>query len=140
MAASGVSVVTQRGTRQTTRVNAANTPAKKRHILALVAEGRTDSDACKIAEVSLRTLVNWKQRDEKFALEFERAARVSTDKLVGEVRDSLHDPDVPHREKTLRYFFLIKQRDPSFRDNHKVEHSVSSGLQAALKQLAKMGE
>lgn len=121
------------------RVTKANTAAKKAHVLELIAKGHSFTGACRLAEVSDRTFRNWRQRDEAFTLAVDRAEREGADRLVDWMVDSIFDPNTPEREKTLRAFFRIKKVYPEYRENHKVEHVVSGGLQSALKKLAKLG-
>jgi hypothetical protein len=49
------------------------------------------------------------------------------------------DPATPAPQRAWLLMFIIKQTDPSFRDNHKVEHVVSGSLSESLKALARMG-
>jgi hypothetical protein len=121
------------------KVNVANTPRKKAHVLELIAEGRTIKDSCRVAEVAPRTFDAWRQRDEKFATGYARAMEERRDGLVDKLMRIVNDDEWNEHDRLLALFFLTKQADPSFRDNHKVEHVVSGGLQGALKAFAKLG-
>jgi len=119
------------------------TAAEKAELKARILELRTEcwswSKVCKDAGVSQRTFNDWKQHDEKFAVACAAADGVRKDGLVDDCLSMARDPSTPAPQRAWMLMFLTKQADPSFRDNHKVEHVVSGGLAGALKQLAKMG-
>lgn len=94
---------------------------------------------CAEVGVSQRTYRSWREKDEKFAVMCSLADGNRLQTLVDESLEMARDPSTPAAQRAWLYMFHIKQADPSFRDNHKVEHVVSGGLQSALKQLAKMG-
>ncbi len=69
-----------------------------------------------------------------------RADEIAVGRIISWLRSSTLDPEMTNEhEKSLRAFFIVKQKDPSYRDNHKVEHVVGEGLAGALKALAKAG-
>ena len=83
-----------------------------------------------------RKLYRLKDADDDFAAEWARAYQEGTDALLKEARrravEGVEDVKVigsgdQQREVTFRHYsdpllmFLIKQRDPSYRDNHKIE-------------------
>lgn len=128
--------------RFTGKVTSQNTAAKKKHVLEKIAEGRTYSDACRVAEVSKRTFDNWRQRDEKFALDVVAADGAARDNLVDHFQSIIFDTTGywPPRDRLLAAMFVLKQKDPTFRENHKVEHVASGDLQKALKAFTKLGQ
>jgi hypothetical protein len=116
---------------------AAERAVKKERIVELRGEAKTWREICVDVEISRRTIQSWRQQDEQFALALAAADADYRDFYVDECRAYALDPKNPYRH--LMLMFLTKQADPSFRDNHKIEHVVSGGLAGALKQLAKMG-
>ena len=108
-------------------------------IVDLRAEGWSWKKVCAEAGLAQRTLRDWKQKDEKFAVMCAAADGDRTATLVDDCLTMARDPATPAPQRAWMLMFLTKQADPSFRDNHKVEHVVSGGLAGALKQLAKMG-
>jgi hypothetical protein len=114
--------------------------AEKKHLIVeLLGEAKTWKEIVAASGVPLRTIQDWRQRDEEFALDAAAAEREGCDFLVAQLRKAVLGEITLSQQQLLAAFFLVKQRDPSFRDNHKVEHVVSGGLAGALKQLAKLG-
>ena len=111
----------------------------KAEAVGLRAQAYEWSEVSKALGIPLRTLQDWRQKDEAFALECADADRQRTGFLVTKVSQLIDDPKTPARDKLIGLFFLIKQADPSFRENHKVEHTVSPGLAGTLKAFAKLG-
>jgi len=110
---------------------------KKLRAVELRMEGFTFTEIARQLGVSVRTIRDWRQKDEKFAVAFDSANESYRDFYVKHCREYALDPKNPYRH--LMLMFLTKQADPSFRDNAKVEHVVSGDLTAALKKLAKIG-
>lgn len=121
------------------RFTAAEREAKKLELVEARAEGWSWKKVCAEAGVSQRTYQDWRQKDEKFALLCSAADGNRRDQLVDDCLTMARDSETPAPQRAWMLMFLTKQADPSFRDNHKVEHVVSGGLQSALKQLAKIG-
>jgi hypothetical protein len=119
--------------------NAASRAEKKQRIVELLGQAKTYQEVEALSGVPMRTFQSWRERDEKFALEMAAAEKAGTDFLVARLRMAVEGEVILTQQQLLAAFFLIKKRDPSYRDNHKVEHVVSGGLAGALKQLAKMG-
>lgn len=124
--------------RPTHRTNPTNRAAKKKRIVELLSEGATRSYVCREVEISSRTLSTWLHKDEKFALAVHDADKAKLDKLLEVAFNRALDPKDPRGDILL--MFQIKQLDPSFRENAKVEHSIAPGLAKSLTQLAKMAE
>lgn len=120
------------------QVTPANKAAKKAQMLELRAEGHTVSDIARTVGISPRTIRDWKQRDERFAVAWAAAEENYRDFWVARCREYALDPNNSHRHLLL--MFLTKQADPSFRDNSKIEHAVSPGLAQSLTKLAKLAE
>lgn len=108
-------------------------------LLEARAEGWSWKKVCAEVGVAERTYRDWRQKDEKFALMCAAAEGSRRDRLVDDCLTMARDPDTPAPQRAWMLMFLTKQADPSFRDNHKVEHVVSGGLQSALKAFAKLG-
>lgn len=121
------------------RFTAAQKAEKKRLIIELLGNAKTTKEIVAASGVADRTIRDWRQHDEEFALDCRDAELAGCDFLVAQLRRAVEGEVTLSQQQLLAAFFLIKQRDPSFRDNHKVEHVVSGGLAGALKQLAKMG-
>lgn len=121
------------------KYSAAERAAAKQQIVELLSEAKTWKEIVATTGVPLRTVQDWRQRDEVFAVEADVAEREGCDFLVAQLRKAVLGEVTLSQQQLLAAFFLVKQRDPSFRDNHKVEHVVSGGLAGALKQLAKLG-
>jgi len=117
-----------------------NKAQKRALILEKIGEGRTFTEACAAAGVSRTTERQWRQRDERWAVAVAEAQETRRDVLVKTITDIALDETTPHRDRILALFFLIKQVDPSFRDNHKTELSVSPELASSLTKLAKLAE
>jgi len=137
---SEVSPMGREGVQHPHRVTPANKAEKKKQVLVLIAEGATLGEAAEHVGVGRRTLYDWRQQDEKFALAFNDAYERSTDKLKKMLWQMVEDAETPSRDRLLGMFFLLKQRDPSFRDNSKIEHALPAGLAQSLTKLAKLAE
>jgi hypothetical protein len=111
----------------------------KQRMIEVRAEGWSWKRVCSEVGISVRTYSDWRQKDEKFALMCAAAEGSRRDTLVDDCLTMARDESTPAAQRAWMLMFLTKQADPSFRDNHKVEHVVSGGLAGALKQLAKMG-
>lgn len=120
------------------QVTPANKAAKKEEVLELRGKGFTVSEIATKAKVSTRTIRKWRQEDEDFAVAYSVADEQYRDFWVKNCRDYALNPDNPHRH--LMLMFLTKQADPTFRDNHKTELSVSPELANSLTALAKLAE
>jgi hypothetical protein len=121
------------------KYSAAERAEAKQRIVELLGEAKTWKEIVAASGVPQRTIQDWRQRDEEFAVDAANAEREGCDFLVAQLRKALLGEVTLTQQQLLAGFFLVKQRDPSFRDNHKVEHVVSGGLAGALKQLARMG-
>lgn len=118
---------------------AAERAAKKQRIVELRSEAKTWREIALEVDVSRRTIQDWRQKDEKFALEVSAAEKDGCDVLVAQLRRAALGEVTLTQQQLLAGFFLVKQMDPSFRENYKFEHVASEGLTAALKKLAKAG-
>jgi hypothetical protein len=127
-----------KGQQNPVQVTPANTAAKKKAFLAEIAKGATVTFACQKVGIGRRTIPNWQQRDERFALAYQDARQAKLDKLLEVAFNRALDPKDPRGDILL--MFQIKQLDPSFRENAKVEHSLAPGLARSLTQLAKLAE
>jgi hypothetical protein len=111
------------------------TDADKQQFLDRIAAGRSIVDAAG-NESLRRKLYRLKDADPEFAAEWTRAYQEGTDALTNEARrravEGVEDIKMigkgdMQREVVFRTYsdsllmFLIKQRDPSYRDNHKIE-------------------
>lgn len=121
----------------TQRFTAAEKRALKERMVELRAEGRTIAAIAAELGINRRTINDWRQKDEALAVAWAAAEGDYRDFWVEKAREYALDGSKPLQAQMI--MFMVKQADPSFRDNHKVEHVVSGGLQSALKQLAKMG-
>ena len=120
------------------QVTPANRAQRKKAVLELLAEGATITYAARKAGVSVSSIRNWRQSDERFAVAFRDAEQSKLDKLLEVAFNRAMDPKDPRGDLLL--MFQIKQLDPSFRENAKVEHSIAPGLAKSLTQLAKLAE
>lgn len=117
------------------------TDAQKQSFLDLLAAGKSIVDAAE-TESLRRKLYRLRDADEDFAREWDRAYREGTDALISEARrravDGVEDVKMIgkgdfQREVVFRHYsdpllmFLIKQRDPTFRDNTRVEVGGANG-------------
>ena len=118
---------------------AAEKAAKKQRIVELLGEAKTYKEVAAATGVPIRTFQDWRQRDEKFAVEMAAAEREGTDVLVAQLRRCALGEFTMTQQQMLSNFFLVKKRDPSYRENYKFEHTLNEGLAGALKQLAKAG-
>ena len=91
---------------------------QKKAFLAAYAELGTIVHACRAANVPRRTVYNWRQADEDFALALHDAGQDVRDDLVKEaIRRAKDGSDT-------MLIFMLKALDPAmFRENVKVEHS-----------------
>lgn len=121
------------------RLTAQERAARKRLVCELAAEAKTHKEMAAAAGISIRTIQDWRQKDEKFAVELAAAEKEGTDVLVAQLRQCALGEIQMTQQQMLSAFFLVKKRDPSYRENYKFEHTVSEGLAGALKQLAKAG-
>lgn len=113
--------------------------AKKRRVLELVAQGHTQGMAAEAVGVGRMVITRAKQADPEFAEAFQQAWEAGLDPMLDEARrravDGVEDfrLDRDGNEHPIRNYsdnllmFLIKQRDPSFRENHRVEISGIGG-------------
>ena len=62
--------------------------------------------------VPFRTMQDWRQKDEAFAIACAEADRKRVGTLVTKLQQLLDDPKTTDRTKLLGLFFLIKQADP----------------------------
>ena len=109
----------------------------KRRVVELRGEGRTIRQIAAELGTARTTIQGWRQKDESFAVALADAEGDYRDFWADKAREYALDDSKPLQAQMI--MFMLKQADPSFRDNHKVEHVVSGGLQSALKQLAKLG-
>ena len=121
------------------RISAVERAQKKRLICELVAAAKTQKEQAAAAGVSVRTIQDWRVKDEKFAVELSDAEKEGTDVLVAQLRQCALGEIQMTQQQMLSAFFLVKKRDPSYRENYKFEHTLNEGLAGALKQLAKAG-
>jgi hypothetical protein len=129
----------QAAPKRTLKYTAAEIKEKKERILELRGEAWSWKSVCQQADVSLRVFQKWRQQDESFAVACAAADGARRDGLVDDCLRMARDESTPAAQRAWMLMFLTKQADPSFRDNHKVEHVVSGGLAGVLKQLAKTG-
>jgi hypothetical protein len=128
-----------KGQQMPVRALRSKTAENKKLVLEQIANGATLGEAADYVGVSRRVLYNWRHGpDEKFKVAFADAYDRSTDKLKAMAWQIAEDPETPSRDRILMLFFLLKQRDPSFRDNSKLEHALSPGLGKTLTELAKL--
>jgi len=131
----------KRGQPAPNQVTPGNRAAKKKAVLEKIAEGATLAEAADHVGISRRVLYDWRHgSDEKFKVAFHDAYEASTDKLKKMCWELAADKEQPAQTRALMLFFLMKQRDPTFRDNNKVEHSVAPGLGKTLTELAKLAD
>ena len=119
------------------RLGAAARAAAKAEVVELRGQAYTIRECASMVGVSRRTVQEWRQKDEKFAVALAEAEKDVRDFWVEKARVYALDDKKPLQGQMI--MFMLKKEDPSYRDNHKVEHIVSGGLQSALKRLAKMG-
>ena len=106
------------------------TKKKRMFLQAFIANGGNISDAAECAGMSTSTHYQWLDKDSVYRQAFEQAVDESTDTLIGEaVRRATVGDEQPvyHKGELIGYrntksdnllMFLLKQRDPSFRDNY----------------------
>ena len=82
------------------------TARKKALILAAVAKGWTVAEAAKCANISRRTLFQWKSEDPEFEAAFRHAYDTGSDCFEREARRRAF------KESDILLMFLMKQRDP----------------------------
>ena len=89
--------------------------AKREAFLEQLRDGWSIAAGCRAAEVDRTTVYGWRDRDPDFAAQWEAAVEAGT--------DALRDVAVARgREKSdLLLMFTLKQRDPSYRDNVRLE-------------------
>lgn len=107
--------------------------------LDLRGEAHAWSAIAKQLGVPFRTMQDWRMKDDRFRVACAAADGQGTQFLVESCRELAFDEKTPPHQRAIMLMFLVKQRDPSFRENHKVEHVVGGGLQAALDRLAQLG-
>lgn len=122
------------------RVNDKNRAETKQRVLEELAKGRTIGEAAETAGTARRTVTDWRQKDERFAVKFAAAMDARRDVLVKSLFDIAMDENAPYRDRVIALIFLTKQADPSFRDNTKLEVAPSPGLAKGLAELAKAAE
>jgi hypothetical protein len=113
------------------------TKQKARRVLDILREGGTIKEACDAVHMSRSTLHEWRTDDPEFAAEVEAAIEDGTDVLAGIARDRAKE------KSDLLLMFILKKRDPSYRDNHQVQVEVGdnlTGLFEALRQSAPQPE
>lgn len=121
--------------------NTALTAKKKAEFLAALEEHATVLHACKTVGVSRTCVYKYRQQDEDFALAWadaeerviERMEREALRRGVdGTERDVYHQGIVVGQERqfsdTLLIFMLKSKRPEKYRENVKVEHSGSVGV------------
>lgn len=128
----------QQGKGRIQRVTPSNRAAKKKRVLELIAQGATQAYAAQEVGVARRTILAWRQQDEKFAVAFNDAQQSKLDKLLEVAFNRAMDPKDPRGDILL--MFQVKQLDPSFRDNAKIELGASPELATSLTKLAKLAE
>lgn len=79
--------------------------------------------ACEAVGCNRQTILNWRNDDQKFAAAFDTADVEFTEALVSIV----HQRAAQGSDNLL--MFAVKKRDPSFRENMKVEHSGKMTLE-----------
>lgn len=102
---------------QRTSRHGARTVATMEAVLHGVGLGSSMTKAAKDAGVSRMTVWRWREDDEEFAARYADAEAQSVDVL----RDEVWKRATGDKPSDLMLIFLMKQRDHSFRDNHRVE-------------------
>jgi AcrR family transcriptional regulator len=85
--------------------------------------GESVSKAAKAAGVARSTLYYWKGEDEAFSDAWDDALTQGTHALIDEVKDRAFDRK--DRFSHILLMFLLKQRDPSFREAYKTEGKLT---------------
>jgi len=86
-------------------------------------DGLTVSKAAKAAGVSRSTFYYWRDEDAAFRAAWDDALEQGRDRLVDEVRERAFDRK--DRYSHILLMFLLKQRDPSFREAFKHETNLT---------------
>lgn len=111
----------------------------KAEILEMRSQALSWNTIAQRLNIGYRTMTEWRQKDETFALACAAADGQRRDFLVDKCLEMALSDETPAAQKAWMLMFLTKQADPSFRENHKVEHTVTPGLAATLRQFAKLG-
>jgi transposase-like protein len=128
---------------------APSTLTPKQHaVLACLEEGLTKTGACRAAKIARQSLYNWLHavgtdghptpNAVEFRKQFDHAYQAGTDALIDEAkRRAVEGWDEEREFGTVRKYdstllmFLIKQRDPSFREKYEVTGANGSPLHPA---------
>ena len=108
-------------------------------VLDQLAHGRTLEEAAQAAGVSRRTIFNWRRDDDEFSLQVADAVEAGTDVFRAELRRrALEGWDEPvfhqgevvghvRRHSDTLLIFELKRRDPTYRDNQRIEVTGPGG-------------
>jgi hypothetical protein len=131
------------------------TTLKKKGILATIREtGGNVSKACQLAEISRRTIYNWKSEDAEFAAAWEEAVDFGTDELEEEARRrAFAGVDEPvfyqgsecgmiRKYSDTLLIFLLKGRKPeTYRERVTIDvNKLDSDIERELAVIAARGQ
>ncbi len=97
------------------------TPEQLKFLTAL-SNGHTVTEAASLAHVGRRTLYDLRDREPGFRSAWDDAIAAGTDLFEEEVRHRALDRN--DRYSHLLLMFMLKARDPRWKDSHKVEQTV----------------
>lgn len=80
------------------------------------------SEAARSAGVGRTSLFDWRRDDPEFDAQVLAAVEEGTDSLITVARNRAKE------KSDLLMIFLLKQRDPSFRDNHQIQIDTGGSL------------
>lgn len=97
----------------------------------------TVTAACEFAQVSKRTIYNWRDKDPDFDAMIQWAMTDGRKEYLENIAAKMVEEDGNH----ILLMFLLKKLDPRYREHYKVEHSVDADTIHAMKQaLLEMGQ
>lgn len=99
---------------------------KQARFLAALLEGKSVTAAAATAGAARRVVYDWRDQSPSFRSAWDDAIDEAKERTLAVYVDELKSRALDREDKTshLLLMFLIKQLDPSFRDNYKTEHKV----------------